>query len=155
MSTLGGSNFTNFQNIRIKGTADGVTAPGVIRLVSNSSFENTISINTTYVDANYTYTLPAKSGKFAIGGTFAVDLPAVAAAGYQSTIVTITGLRVEDGIVVTPQSIAAGGVQSARGALTIVNAVPTADALTLTFANLFATASIAVTQGVCSYAVFR
>src|SRR3990167_2386013 len=100
MSSINGENFTNFQNVRVKGSGTNSTpTPGVIRLVASSLLESTLSVNTTYQDSNFQWNLPAKSGLVGISGTFTVNLPAIAANGVTQTAAVVSGLRAEDGFV--------------------------------------------------------
>ncbi|MFZ2151781.1 MAG: hypothetical protein WAV09_01590, partial [Minisyncoccia bacterium] len=91
---LGGKNFTNFQNLRVLGTGG---TPGALRFLATSALESTMSVNTSYQDNNYQWTLPAKSGLIGISGTFTVNLPAINAGSYTETAVVVSGLRAEDG----------------------------------------------------------
>jgi hypothetical protein len=153
---LGNGDYTNFRNVRVRGNVgDAGGDPGALRFVATSAFEGTLAMDATYSDQNFSYTLPAKSGKFGLTGTFAVDLPVVAASGYTSTAVTIAGLRAEDGIVVVPQNFIPTAAISARGVAMVAQAIPTANTLTLLFVNPFATATLALTQGVVAYTVVR
>lgn len=90
---IGGLNFQNPQNIRLRGTAGG---PGAIRFVATSALESTLSVNTTYQDSSYQWTLPARSGGIPTAGTFTVHLPAVSAGSFYETAVAVSGLREED-----------------------------------------------------------
>ena len=131
MSTIGDRSFTNFQNVNLKGNSKtGSTDPGIVR-VEGGGFAGTASVNTTYFDQNIAWTLPAKSGTLPISGTFSVDLPIVAATTYAySTIVTVTGVLVEDGVTCTMGSVASTGQ-------ILVGAKPTAaNSITLYFVNI-------------------
>lgn len=153
---IGPNDFTNFRNVRVRGNiGDAGGGPGMLRVVAANGIEGTLSVNTTYQDQNFAWTLPAKSGTFGVSGTFAIDLPVVASGGYQSTAITLTGVRAEDGVIVVPQNIVPIALQSARGALVVSQVVPTANTLTLTLVNPFATATVAVTQGVMAYTLVR
>ena len=91
---IGGLEFTNFKNIRLRGKP-GTDAPA-LRIVASSSLESTLTVNTTYQDAGYEWILPARSGGIPTAGTFTVNLPAVSAGNYYETAVAVSGLRVED-----------------------------------------------------------
>ena len=138
---LGPNNFTNFQNVRVRGTGGN---PGVVQFLATNALESTLSVNTSYQDSNYQWTLPAKSGVFPISGTFSVDIPVIAAASYAlDTIVTVAGIRAEDGVTITPlNNGATGALMSARGYAMPINVVPGNGNLTITFANPLATATI-------------
>ncbi len=132
---IGGRSYTSFQNVNLKGI--GATAQidaACLRFQgggTTAGFAGTMTVNTTYLDADKAWTLPAKSGTFPISGTFSVDFPAVAATTFNfSTIITVTGLRVEDGVTVTLNS-----ALTSTGRI-LVGAVPTADTLTLYFVNI-------------------
>ena len=125
---LDGKNYTNFPNLRVKG--DGNKGPGAVRFQSTTDYEQTVQGDATYTDQDMTITLPAKSGKIALGGTFLVSFPAGNAINSViSTAVTITGLRVEDGVTATFQgSFATAGIA-------LSGVVPTADTLTVYMTN--------------------
>mgnify|MGYP001573841968 CR=1 FL=1 len=148
---IGGLNFTNFSNVRLKGTKDG-TVPGALRVVATSAFEGTLSVNTDYQDANYQWTLPAKSGGIPIMGTFRLSLPVGNAINAViSTAVTVVGLRVEDAVMCTFQrSFATAGIA-------IVGAVPTADVLTVYISNTTGIGlnTLNVVDGTVAYVAFR
>ena len=136
MSTIGDRSFTSFQNVNLKGNdKTGSTDSGIVRIQAGG-FATTVSLNTTYLDANRALTFPAKSGTMPISGTFSVDFPAIAATTFNfSTAVTVTGLRVEDAVTVT-----LNGAQASTARI-LVGAVPTADTLTLYFVNIGAAAN--------------
>lgn len=120
---------------------------GYIRMVpagNSAGNAGTISVNTTYLDSDRAWQLPNKSGVFPISGTFSVDVPIIAASGYaQDTVVTVSGIRQEDGVLVYPMNNGcASAIQSARGVAMVSNVVPGNGNLTLTFFNPFATATI-------------
>ncbi len=92
MAVYGGANYTNFKGVNFKNTA-------FIRVEGDGGFASTFSIASSD-DASRAYRFPAKSGTFPIMGTFAVQIPALVGAHY-STIVTVSGIRVEDALVVS------------------------------------------------------
>jgi hypothetical protein len=151
MATYNGSQYTDFQNVNLKGSGTGSTVgfpntPGALRIKFNG-FASTVSIGTATLDQAFAVSFPNKSGTMPIAGTFSVDLPIVASSGYLSTIVTVAGIRVEDGVTLTPQNNgASGALASARGALVVVDVLPGNGNLTINFANVFATATIARTS---------
>lgn len=132
MANYGTGDYTNFRNLRVRGNVgDAGNDPGAVRFVATSAFEGTLAMDGTYSDQNYSYTLPAKSGKFGVSGTFLVGLPAISAAtGIYTTAVTVAGLRAEDGLVVN----ASFAVDST--ARIFLGAVPSANTVTLSFYNL-------------------
>ena len=134
---IGGRSFTSFQNVNLKGLEQTAQiASPILRLQfggTTTNFAGTVTVNTTYIDADKAWTLPAKSGTFPISGTFSVDFPGIAATTYTfSTAVTVSGIRVEDGITVTPNATFAASAT----ARILIGAVPTADVITLYFANI-------------------
>lgn len=93
MANYGGFNFTGFQGVNLKNTA-------AIRFgQSGSDLAGTLSVKSDD-EGSRSWVLPAKSGSLPISGTFTIQLPA-ASAVYFSTAVTVSGIRVEDGITVT------------------------------------------------------
>lgn len=128
MSNFAGKNFTTFQNVNVRGKDR--DNPGTFK-VEGGGFHGTASVNTTYLDKDVQWTLPAKSGGIPISGTFSVDFPAIAATTFAfSTAITVSGLRVEDGVTVTLNGALASTARI------LVGAVPTADTLTLYFVNI-------------------
>lgn len=85
--------------------------------------------------------LPNKSGTFPIMGTFNVSLPVVTAGEYYRTAVTVSGIRAEDGLVITIQ----GDPLKNRGAVQepaqLIAAKAGNGSITLTFASLGGTAT--------------
>lgn len=152
---IGGLNFTNFQNLRVKGTLEGATAPGAIRVVATGALESTISVNTTYQDSNYSWTLPAKSGLVGVSGTFTVNLPAISAGSYTQTAVVVSGLRAEDGFVCSMMSNAyETAVSTNRGFIMLGQARPSATGIDMVFLNPTATATV-VQSPIIAYTAFR
>lgn len=148
MATYSGQDFTGFRGVNLRGSI-------AFRFGADTDgFQGTLAVKPSE-DQAYAWKLPAKSGTMPISGTFGVDLPVVASSGYLSTIVTVAGIRAEDGVVVTPQSRDAAAVMSARGALVVINAVPGNGNITLLLANAFATATVASTQTVFAYTAVR
>ncbi|MCK9370416.1 hypothetical protein M0R04_10950 [Candidatus Dojkabacteria bacterium] len=133
---LGGYNYTNFQNVRVKGNNSG--GPGSVRFQSGSAYEQTLVANADYTDADKTVTLPAKTGTVGVTGTFSVSLPsALGNANLYSTAVTVTGIRAEDGLVVSPigeTGTYTYGTQGTR--YIVVGAKPSNGSIVLTFQNL-------------------
>ena len=94
---IGGLNFTNFENVRLTGGRRGTA---VLRFTNMSSTEGTLQVGE--LEAARYWTLPNKSGTLPIMGTFAIQLPALAATTFvQSTVATVGGIRTEDGLVLT------------------------------------------------------
>jgi len=128
---IGGKNFTNFQNVRLVGSTGGGT--GVIRFVegggSSTGDEGTLTIRN--LEGSRSWYLPNKSGDLPISGTIAVQLPAVAAStSVYSTVVTVGGIRAEDGLTATVNQ------QLVSSARVLVGAFPTNGNITFSFVNL-------------------
>lgn len=96
---LGGKNFTNFQNVRVKGVGSDA---GVIRIKSGTDPEGTISVGS--LEDNVAWSLPIKGGTFAVAGTFTVNQPAIPAFSTYGTHVAVSGIRIDDGIVAAIQN---------------------------------------------------
>lgn len=147
MSSYNNFQYTGFKGVNLRNTA-------AIRFEMDGGVQGTLSVAAS-PDTDRSWRFPDKSGTFPISGTFGVDLPVVASGGYVSTIVTVSGIRAEDAVVVVPQSRDAAGVISARGALFVANAVPGNGNITILLANAFATATVASTQSVFAYTAAR
>lgn len=141
MATIGGADFTNFRNVRVRGTVgNSSSAPGAIRIVATSGLESTLSVNTTYQDSDFKWNLPAKSGTFGVTGTITVGVEAVGALTVYSTNIVIPGIRAEDGFVATIQN--SGGTTGAKGHLFLAGARPSNSGVALTFVNPLASATV-------------
>lgn len=158
MATIGGADFTNFRNVRVRGdVGDSSSKPGAIRLVATSALESTLSVNTTYQDSNYSWTLPAKSGPIGICGTFTVNMPSISALSTQGTNVVVAGIRAEDGLIATIRNMGTTLVAQDFGAVGfpfLSAATPTNTGINLTFVNPTTTASM-LTNFVVSYTAWR
>ena len=134
MANYGGFNFTGFSGVNLKNTA-------AIRFANTSGTSidvaGTIAIPNDD-EGSRAWRLPAKSGSLPIMGTFAVQFPAATAAAF-STIVTVSGIRVEDALVVQLNgrnvSGATYGFASSTGYI-IVQAIPGNGSVTLQMQNL-------------------
>lgn len=152
---INGDNFTNFSNVRVKGSGTNSTpTPGAIRVVASSALESTLSVNTTYQDSSYQWTLPAKSGGIGVTGTFTLHLPAIVAGNFASTNVVISGIRAEDAIVMQLMTPSETAVTTNRGMAMLVGAVPSNTGVNLTFFNPTATATVYGAHTV-AYTAFR
>lgn len=81
--------------------------------------------------------LPDKSGTMPISGTFAVQIPAIAATTFsQSTVATVVGIRAEDGLTVVNQTPLASAYGTASTARILFSAVPGNGNITLSFVNI-------------------
>lgn len=142
MSTLGGKDYTNFKNLRVKGDREGSGSPGIIRFVATDALESTLSVNTTYQDSSYRWYLPAKTGQLGVSGTFTVNLLGVGAGSFISTAAVVSGIRAEDGLIVTMMGGAyETAVTTNRGFTILGSSRPTATGIEMVFLNPTATAS--------------
>lgn len=153
---INGQNFTNFQNVRVKGTSEGATAPGALRFVATSNLESTLSINTAYQDSNFAWNLPAKSGLIGVSGTFTVNIPALAANAISQTFVVVSGLRAEDGFAA---SIMSGAYETAittnRGVVALISARPSNTGIEMVFMNVSAATASGIVSPIIAYTAFR
>lgn len=152
---IGGRSYTNFQNVNLKGLQQTAqVGSAMLRFEgggTTANFAGTMTVNTTYIDADKAWTLPAKSGTFPISGTFSVDFPLVSATTYvTSTIVTVAGIRTEDGVTVTPNMTGA----TCSTCRILFGAVPGDGTITLYFANI-GSAAYALAAQVFSYTAVR
>ena len=94
MATYNGQDFTSFRGVNIRSSIAMRFAADV------AGNESTLSVRPS-LDAARTYFFPDKSGTFPIMGTFLVQYPAVTStSNVFSTIVTVSGIRAEDALVV-------------------------------------------------------
>jgi hypothetical protein len=134
MANFNGQNHTGFQNIHLKGT--GGVPPQIRADIGDSGFVGTVQFgNETYADQNYALNFPNKSGTMPIMGTFTIQLPQAAGARF-STIVTASGIRAEDALVVALNGATSGtyGFAQSTGYI-IVQAIPGNGNFTLQFNN--------------------
>lgn len=123
MAHFGGFNFTTFNGVNLKNTA-------AIRFVAEGANVGTMSVQTAIENPRAWY-LTDKTGKLPIAGTFDVQLPAVAASTFvYNTVVTVTGIRVEDGITATYMD------ELVSTAIILAGAKPGNGNITLSFINL-------------------
>jgi hypothetical protein len=78
MATYNGSQYTDFQNVNLKGSGTGSTVgfpntPGALRIKFNG-FASTVSIGTATLDQPFAISFPNKSGTMPVSGTFGIDL---------------------------------------------------------------------------------
>lgn len=134
---IGGKNFTNFENLRLKGNklpGSGQVA-AEIRLSdgSSSGTEATLSIGATTLDASRAWILPNRSGRFCTMGSFSVDFPSIAATTFSfTTQVTVSGITAQDIITITPNATMAAN-STAR---IFSGATPGAGVINLYFTNI-------------------
>ena len=92
MAVYGNQNFTSFTAVNLKGTT-------AIRFAADvAGNESTLSVRPS-LDAARAWSFPDKSGTFPIMGTFRVQIPALTT-NWFSTIVTVSGIRAEDALIV-------------------------------------------------------
>lgn len=129
MANYGGENYTNFRGVNLRNTA-------IIRAELDGGFAGTLSVRPS-VDDNRAWVFPDKSGTFPIMGTFRVQLPAATTAEF-STIVTVSGIRSGDALVVQLNGVGLAGTtygfDNSTGYI-ITQAVPGNGNLTLFFQN--------------------
>lgn len=131
MANFGNQSFTGFKGVNLQGST-------LIRVGGLDTFQGTIAISGNSLDGNRAWSLPNKNGVFPIMGTFAVQLPTGLSAGtnIESSIVTVTGITAEDGLVVFPNKGASAGYGfSASTSRVLIAAEPGAGNITLTFYN--------------------
>lgn len=147
MATYNGQNFTGLTGLYTKGTI-------ALRFAADvSGNESTLSVRPSQ-DTARAYFFPDKSGTFPITGTFAVQLPAVAATTFAfSTIATVTGIRAEDALTVSLQ----GGTSATYGTETTAkilwSSTPGNGNITMRFINLGA--ATGYTEHVFAYTAAR
>lgn len=147
---IGNQSFTNFRAVNLRGST-------VMRLQADA-VGGTMSV--AHLEADRAWSFPDKSGRFPIMGTFAVQLPAIAATTQiQSTTVTVSGVRTEDGLAVWLNRGTTAGygdlnnVTSGGTSRILVRGEPGAGNITLYFFNLgVATGYV---EYVCSYLAVR
>lgn len=147
---LNGKNFTNFQNLRVKGD---LNSAGVIRFAGPSAggFESTLAVSSLQ-EANSAATLDARPVvRVGTTGTFSVNMPAITS--WSETAVTVSGIRREDAVLCQIQDMM-GTVTTGRTFPIIAGARPENGYLYLTFYNPTATATIAHSFTV-AYTAFR
>lgn len=155
MSTKYNRNFTNFQNLHLKGsgTLNGVSIPGMMS-VNIGGFEATLAASAN-ADQDVAWTMPAKAGNIPVAGTFTVNMGAVTAGNYSETAVAVTGLRSDDLFLCQMVTPSETSVTTNRGRLIYTGASAVANGFaTLQFFNPTATATVAGSH-VMAYVAFR
>jgi len=132
MATYSGFDFTTVRGVNLKNSA-------AIR-VQSEGFTHTVGVKNA-ADQDLAWYFPQKSGTFPIAGTFEVNLPAMTAATEYGTNVTITGIRVEDGLVCSIQKMGTTGL-SERAYPLIAGVQPGAGGALITFFNPSASATV-------------
>lgn len=96
------------------------------------------------VEDDRAYTLPAKSGRIALIGSFLIAHAAISANSYESTIVTVTGIRTDDTVGVSVSKAGVGSAFiSARGFAIPIDVVSATNRLEILFWNPTGTATTA------------
>lgn len=151
---VGGANFQNPQNVRVKGTGSN---PGVIRFAGGAtSFEGTLTINdsASYTEANRQWALPNKNGVIGLTGTFAVQTEVIAA-GYYTTLVNFTGMRREDAFFANIRDCYGTSVTtSTRTYPILISSRPENGYVNLTFYNPTGTSTV-YSELVLGYSITR
>ncbi len=142
---VGGFNFTNFKGVRLANTA-------AIRLVGDGGFESTLSVRVGQ-EASREIIFSDKSGTIPIAGTFAVHLPAITGGNWGETSVVVSGIRLEDALVVTMQDTF-NTVTTERVMAFLAGARPTNGGIHMTFMNPSASATI-YNELICGYCAMR
>ena len=128
MATYNGQDFTNFRAVNLRGSV-------LLRLQGDAV--GTLGFDTSEGE-NRAWQFPNKSGTFPVAGTFAVQLATATAAEF-STIVTVSGLRAEDGLIVqlngTQVAGTTYGFDNSTGFI-LTQSVPGNGNMTLFFQNL-------------------
>lgn len=145
MANFGGQNFTSFSGVNIKGSValrmEGVDIGGTLRADLSEGLDRA-------------WTLPNKSGTFPISGTFTVNLPAIVANDFARTAVTVSGIRVEDAILVTIQGDSLKNAGAIQHPAVLIAAKAGNGSMTLTFASPSGTTT-AYQDIICAYTAVR
>ena len=133
MANYGGFNFTGFGGVNLKNTAAirfALPSGGAVDVAGTVAVPNDD-------EGARAWRFPAKSGTFPIMGTFRIQLPSGVAAEF-STIVTVSGIRAEDALVVQLNGVGVSGTtygfDNSTGYI-ITQAVPNNGSVTLFFLN--------------------
>jgi hypothetical protein len=147
MAVFGSQNFTTFNAVNLRGSV-------ALRFAGSASgLEGTLSIKSDNEGVR-AWQLPAKSGTFPIMGTFNVQLPAIVAGAFDRTAVTVSGIRVEDGLVVTIQGDPLKNLGAIQNPAQLIAASAGNGSITLTFASLGGTTT-AYQEIPCAYVAVR
>ena len=147
MATYGAQNYTGFSGVNIKGSV-------ALRLAGSASgLEGTLSVKSDD-EGLRAWVLPAKSGTFPIMGTFNVSIPVIAAGAFDRTAVTVSGIRAEDGLVVTVQGDPLKNLGATQNPVQLIAASAGNGSITLTFASLGGTTT-AYQEIPCAYVAVR
>ena len=145
MANYGGQNFTSFSGVNIKGSimlrTEGVDVAGTLKADLSEGLGRA-------------WTFPNKSGTFPIMGTFSVDLPVIVTGDFSRTAVTVSGIRVEDGIVVTIQGDPLKNAGAIQNPAQLIACAAGNGSITLTFDSLGGTTTAYQTIP-CAYVAVR
>ena len=150
MSSINGQNFTNFQNLRVRGDA---SRGGAIRFAGPAAggFESTLAISASQ-EANSAISIDARpTVNVGTTGTFTVEMPAITS--WSETAVTVSGIRRGDAVICQIQDMG-GTVTTGRTFPIIAGARPENGYLYLTFYNPTGTATLYAPM-VLAYTAFR
>lgn len=142
-----GANFTNFQNLRLRGTGG---LSGRV-LLTGAGFDSTLSVSTLQEADSAAVVTGRPVVNIGSTGTFAVTLQAITSFG--ETAVTVSGIRREDAVVCQIQDMG-GTVTTGRTFPIIAGARPENGYLYLTFYNPTGTATLYAPMTV-AYTAFR
>ena len=132
MATYGGQDYTNFRAVNLRGSV-------TLRLQADAAAGTLIADLGEGLDR--AWTLPNKSGKLGIMGTFLVQMPAITGGNWSETSVTVSGIRTEDALVCTLLDTF-NTVTTERPQAFLAGARPANGGVHLTFMNPSGTATI-------------
>lgn len=145
MATYSGVNYTNFVAVNLRGSA-------------NFRFAVDAAAGTFRADLgeglDRAYVFPNKSGTFPISGTFTVNLPAIASTDFARTSVTVSGIRIEDGLVVTVQGDSLKNAGAIQHPAVLIAAKAGNGSIGLTFSSPSGTTT-AYQDIICAYTAVR
>lgn len=145
MANYSGFNFTNFVGVNLRGTAN-------LRFAVDAAAGTFRADLSEGLDRAYVF--PNKSGTFPISGTFSVNLPAIVANDFARTAVTVSGIRVEDALVVTVQGDPLKNAGAIQHPAVLLAAKAGNGSVTLTFSSPSGTTT-AYQDIICAYTAVR
>lgn len=147
MATYGKQDFTSFRAVNIRSSVAFRFAADVY------GNEATLAVKPSEDTANQWY-FPAKNGTFPIMGTFVVQIPANAGlVTALSTLVTVSGIRAEDAVVVQFNKGVSAGYNLINTAYIILSASPGNGNILLTY--MTGGGGTAYLEQICSYLAVR
>ena len=145
MPWFGNQPYTGFRAVNLSGsTAIRIQAGAAAGTIRAELSEN----------LSRAWTMPNKSGTFPISGTFLAQIPAIAANAFSRTAITVSGIRVEDGLVVTEQGDPLLNIGSIIHPAMLIAAKAGNGSITLTFSSPSGTTS-AYQEIVMAYTAVR